>query len=206
MRQGLYAIKWPNPEIAYNLLIPPTRGLFFRTPFLAMAAIGYWKLIRSNPRLFWFTYAIPLLQVIVISGRTWDWQAGLTLGPRYLAPILPLMALPCALGVQRFPKTGIALAAYSILITTLATLTNACPDYSIYNPLTELHIPLLLKGEFSPNLGSVLGLPPYPSVALYYAILSGGIWWLWHKLAGKEDRSEHSLIRPDHEAVLHGCD
>ena len=189
MKQGLYAIKWPNPEIAYNLLFPPTRGLFFWSPFLVMAGVGYWKLIQSNPRLFWFTYAIPLLQIIVISGRAWDWQAGFTLGPRYLAPILPLLALPCALGVQRFPKLGIALAAYSILITTLATLTDACPDYSIYNPLTELHIPLFLKGVFSPNLGMVLGLPPYASVALYYAILVGGIGWLWRQLPAAEKQN-----------------
>ena len=188
MKEGLYAIKWPNPETAYNLLFSPTRGLFFWTPFLVMAGVGYWKLIQSNPRLFWFTYAIPLLQIIVISGRTWDWQAGFTLGPRYLAPILPLMALPCALGVQRLPKIGITLAAYSILITTLATLTDACPDYSIYNPLTELHIPLFLKGVFSPNLGMALGLPPYASVALYYAILIGGIGWLWRQLPPAENQ------------------
>ena len=187
MKEGLYAIKWPDVQTAYDLLFSPTRGFFFWTPFLVMAGFGYWQLIQSNKPLFWLTYVVPLVQIIVISGRTWDWQAGFTLGPRYLAPILPLMALPCALGVQRFPKVGIALAAYSILITTLATLTDACPNYSIYNPITELHIPLFLKGEFSPNLGTVLGLPPYASIALYYAILIGGIWWLWRQVSNLPD-------------------
>ena len=37
MREGLYAIKWPDLETAYNLLVSPTRGLFFWTPFLVMA-------------------------------------------------------------------------------------------------------------------------------------------------------------------------
>jgi hypothetical protein len=182
MREGLYAIKWPDPETAFNLLFSPTRGLFFWTPFLLMAGIGYKQLFRKSPRLFWLTYAVPLLQTVVISGRTWDWQAGPTLGPRLLAPMLPLLALPCAFGVQKCPKLGIGLAAYSIAITTLATLTDACPSGSIYNPLLQLHIPLFLKGEFSPNLGMALGLPPYASVALFYVILIGGIWWLWRSL------------------------
>jgi hypothetical protein len=100
--------------------------------------------------------------------------------------MFPLLALPCAFGVQKFPKLGIGLAAYSIAITTLATLTDACPSGSIYNPLLQLHIPLFLKGEFSPNLGMALGLPPYASVALFYVILIGGIWWLWRSLPPNE--------------------
>ena len=179
MREGLYAIKLPDLDTGYNLLFSPTRGLFFWTPFLLMALVGYWDLIRTHPRLFWLTYALPLLQVVVISGRVWDWQAGPTLGPRYLAPMLPLLALPCALGVKRFPRTGILLAAGSIVLTALATLTNASPPGSVYNPLTEIHLPRLLKGELQPNLGALLGLPPCGSLALFSVLLSGGIAWLW---------------------------
>jgi hypothetical protein len=182
MKEGFYSIKWPNAETAFNILLSPTRGLFFWSPFLLMAAFGYRELMGRSPGLFWLTYAVPLLQIVVISGRTWDWQAGPTLGPRYLAPILPLLALPCALGVRRFPKVGALLAAYSVGVTSLAVLTDACPAYDIYNPLSDLHIPLFLKGVFSPNLGMALGLPPYASVALFYAILVGGIWWLWRQL------------------------
>jgi len=183
MQEGLYAIKWPDPGTAFNLLFSPARGLFFWTPFLVMAGFGYWRLFNVSPGLFWLTYAVPLVQIVVISGRVWDWPAGPTLGPRYLAPILPLLALPCAFGVQQLPKLGITLGISSILITTLATLTDACPGFGQYpNPLMQLHIPLFLKGEFSPNLGLVLGLPPYVSFAAYYLILAIGVWWLWRRL------------------------
>ena len=37
------------------------------------------------------------------------------------------LALPCAYGVSRFPWVGLPLAAYSILVTSVATLTDACP-------------------------------------------------------------------------------
>jgi hypothetical protein len=183
MKAGLYAIKWPDAETAFNLLFSPARGLFFWTPFLIIGGAGYSKLAHMDWRLFWLTYAIPLLHIIVISGRTWDWPAGPTLGPRYLAPILPLLALPCALGLQRFPRLGIALAGYSILITTVATLTNASPPFPGHpNPLFDLQIPMLLKGQLAPNLGTVCGLPPWLSVVVYYTILCGGIWWLWRRL------------------------
>lgn len=183
MQEGVYAIKWPNPETAFNLLFTPARGLFFWTPFFVMAGFGYWHLVQRSRGLFWLTYLVPLLHIIVISGRTWDWPAGPAWGARLLSPMIPLLALPCAYGLKQFPWMGLPLAVYSILVTTLATLTDAClPFNSHANPLIDLNIPLFLKGEFSPNLGMVLGLPPYASVALYYVILMGGAWWLWRQL------------------------
>jgi len=183
MREGLYAIKWPDAETGFNLLFSPARGLLFWTPFFMMAGFGFWDLIHKSQSLFWLTYAVPLLQVVIISGRVWDWPAGAAWGPRLLSPMIPLLALPCAFGVRRFPKLGTVLAAYSILITTVATLTDACPSFPEHpSPLFDLNIPLFLKGEFSPNLGIVLGLPPYVSVALFYAILIGGVWWIWRQL------------------------
>ncbi|MEK7676968.1 MAG: hypothetical protein AAB676_14140 [Verrucomicrobiota bacterium] len=190
MKEGLYAIKWPDLATAFNLTFGPARGLFFWSPFLLCAFLGYAGLLEKSRRLFCLTYLVPVLHLAVISGRVWDWPAGLALGPRYLAPMLPLLALPCAFGVQKFPKLSLLAAAYSILITTMATLTNACPPYNSHpNPLFDFHIPLWLQGEFSPNLGMVLGLTPFASVALFYFILLGGIGWLWRAL-GREEQTE----------------
>lgn len=179
MREGLYAIKWPDPQTAYNLLLSPTRGLFFWTPFLAIALVGYWDLAKGDRRLFLLAYAVPLIQILVISGRVWDWTAGPTLGPRYLAPILPLLALPCALGVMRFPKIGLALALVSIGLTAFATAVNASPEGSIYNPLTELHWPDFVEGNIQPNLGALLGLSAWVSITLYLAAIFAGCAWLY---------------------------
>jgi hypothetical protein len=202
MKEGVFGIKWPDLETAFKLLFSPTRGLFFWSPFLIMAGFGYGELFRRSPRMFWLMYLVPLLQILVISGRVWDWESGPALGPRLLSPMLPLLALPCALGIRRWPRLGTALASYSIAITTLATLTDACPPASIYNPMIELHIPLFLKGQFSPNLGMLFGLHPYVSVALYYAILIGGVWWLWRKLpAGEDSQQERPMPDNSHDAV-----
>jgi len=182
MRSGLFSVRWPDLPTAYNLLVSPMRGLFFWTPFLLMAGAGYKEMARTNDRLFWLTYGVPILHATVMSGRTWDWPAGPSLGPRYLAPILPLLALPCAMGLARFPLTGLLLGAYSILITTAATLTTACPPSSVPNPLLDLQLPLLLEGRIAPTLGEAAGLPPLLSVLFYYAVLATGTAWLWRAL------------------------
>jgi hypothetical protein len=180
MQEGLYAIKWPQWDVACKLVGGPTRGLLFWSPVLSLALYGYWKLIRENTGVFWLTYAVPALQVLVISGRSWDWEAGPTLGPRYLAPILPLLALPCGFGAMRFPRLAMVLVGYSVVITTVATLTDAAPEGTIYNPLVQLHIPLLLKGQLASNLGTMLGLPPLASVAVYYVVLLTSLLSLWY--------------------------
>jgi hypothetical protein len=184
MSEGLYAIKWPDAETAFRLLFSPARGLFFWSPFILMAGFGYWRLIQRSTGLFWLAYAIPVLHVAVISGRVWDWPAGPAWGPRLLSPMLPLLALPCAYGVSRFPWLGLPLAAYSILVTSVATLTDACPPYDVHlNPLLELNVPAFWKGELSPNLGMLLGLSAHASAALYCAVLVVGGAWLWRGLS-----------------------
>jgi len=120
----------------------------------------------------------------VISGRTWDWKAGSVISARYLAPILPLLALPCALGVQRWPRLGVALAFLSVGLMSVATVTDASPPYHLDNPLVQIHLPMLLQGKFSHTLGTALfGLPPAWGVALYNVYLAGGLVWLWRQTA-----------------------
>ncbi len=182
MHEGIYAIKWPDLETAYRLLFGASRGLFFWSPFLLMAFLGFPRLLSRSPKLFWVMYAGFIMQITVISGRVWDWPAGPSFGPRYLAPSLVFLALPFALAAERFRKTAILLAAYSICITTLATLTNASFPGSVANPLLEMTLPMAWKGDFNPNLGMLLGLPPFVSVAVYYAVFLAGIVCIWRRL------------------------
>ena len=142
--------------------------------------------------MFWLTYAVPVLQWVVISGRVWDWQAGPTIGARYLAPILPLLALPCAIGVMRWPRLGLALATYSILITSVATLTDACPAYETRNPLSETMLPALMEGQLSPNLGMLAGLPAHGSAVAFFVLMAGGGAWLQCRLSSDEASLSHA--------------
>jgi hypothetical protein len=190
MREGFYSVGWPDARIVLKLLLSPERGLFFWSSFLLMAGIGYWVLVPRSATALWLTYIVPAIDIIVLSGRAWDWQAGQTFGPRYLAPLLPLLALPCAMGVQRCPGLGVALAIYSIALATTTTLTDACLPYHPGNPFSHWVLPHLLGGRFSHTLGSsLLGMPQAFGIALYVAVLVGGIIGL-RRLARIADRAD----------------
>jgi hypothetical protein len=192
MKNGLYAIEWPRLDILGRLLVSPERGLFYWSPFLLLMVSGYYKMAKTSPEHLWLICGVPLLTLVVISGRAWDWQAGNCIGPRYLCPILPLLALPCALGFERWPRLGLALLLLSFGLMSLATLTDATPP-SGCNPLLDLHWPLMVEGEFSPNLGMAVGCGSYTSIALYYGVLISGSTYLWWRCS-KEDRERHSSV------------
>lgn len=181
MSQGIYGIRLPDLQTALELTFLPTRGFFFWSPFLLVSVIGFPILRRERPSLFWVTYLVSVSQIAILSGRVWDWQAGFTLGPRYLAPLLPLLAIPCALGWKRFPRAAALLAAYSILITVLATATDICVEYHIVNPLLELHIPSLVAGMYSFNLFGFLPISSGAAfigfLALVLAAITAGVWF-----------------------------
>jgi hypothetical protein len=182
MQEGLYAIKWPDLDTAYRLLFGPTRGLFFWTPFLALACVGYYTLCGRSPSLFWLTYLVPVIQVMVISGRVWDWTAGPTLGPRYLAPMLPLLALPAALGLRNIPWVGVPLAAASILLTGTATLINATPSGGIHNPLLEFYPDKILAGQFGYTWLSFLLPSFWINGAVFCAAILAGTFFLLRRI------------------------
>jgi hypothetical protein len=186
MHRGLYGIQWPSAIVLEKYLVSPERGLFFWSPWFLMAIAGWPALLRRDRGLFWLTLLAPLATTIVMSGYVWDWRAGWTLGPRYLCPILPLLALPAALGTQRHPRLGTALAGLSMLLTGMGTLINATPRYEISNPLTQLHIPALFSGKLTYNLGSLCGLPGLWSLAPLAAVVAGYGFLLYRELDGSQ--------------------
>ena len=188
MRDGLYAIRWPSARTAANLLFMPTRGLFFWSPFLLLAGLAFFELLRKSRLYLFLVILVPLIQVTVISGRGWDWQAGPAMGPRYLSPILPLLALPCAMSVLKYRSVALYWAGYAIAITVLATITDATPPGRIWNPLFDLNVADLLRGRYSHSIGAALGLPQWLSMLLYGTFLVFGMIWLYRNAsdAGKE--------------------
>jgi hypothetical protein len=197
MARGFYGIEWPRIDNLYDMLFTFGVGLLFWSPFLIMAAVGYPRLARYDRELFYLTYLVPLLQILVISGRDWDWQGGACFGPRYLSPMLPLLSLPCALGLVRFPRAGAAIAAVSILLTTQATLIRACLQERGREYIVEFYVASYKSGQIEPNLGTIAGLSALRSIALFYVLLVTGVIWLMvqaHKLsaaaAGKMNRTD----------------
>ncbi len=92
------------------------------------------------------------------------WWGGFAVGPRYLLPALPFMALPLAFVFRRHGSpwsrvTKWLLAAWSFVATWGLTLAGqAFPSDTLRNPLVEYAWPNWLAGNIARNLGMFVKL------------------------------------------------
>jgi hypothetical protein len=133
-------------------------------------------------------------QILFISAYFLPFGGG-TVGPRFLAPILVILALPAAFGISRFPLFAWFLVAISIVLNVVATAVDIVTMTSV-NPLLEYYIPRFLQGKFSYNLGQALGLRGHASLVPLILGLSIGLIMVWRNLPGFA-RDEHHCPRND---------
>lgn len=91
-----------------GVLVSPRAGLLVYAPFALLAVPGALAL-RRQP-IFVVLTGVPALAVLVYGGW-FDWPASLAYGPRFLVPLLPLLALAFARGVERWPAVGLLAVA-----------------------------------------------------------------------------------------------
>jgi hypothetical protein len=177
MNHGLFGISFPpKADAAWLILFSPERGLFFWTPLFLMAYFGLTCLLTLAPKLLWIVYSVVFLHVLCISGYYMP-SGGWALGPRHLAPMLPFLTIPTAFGLSRHNRLGITLGYCSLVATALATLINGMtPDY-MSNPLLNYYFPRALKGSFTYNLASRLGIPAYLSASVMLLVTFGAFFW-----------------------------
>lgn len=191
MYKGFYGVHYPDVGNLVHLLFSPERGLFFWTPFLMLVFFGYAGLYGRSRPLFWLCYLVPLMQEVIMSGY-WTTTAGNTLGARFLTPLLPLLILPAGIAASRAPWLGVALAVWSIAVTGGATLVNARLPTGCDNPLLQYYAPKFLAGHFTHNVGEVVGLQGWWSMAPILLLVFGGIWYVWRCLGGNEPMDQDS--------------
>ncbi len=76
----------------FGLTISPYRGLFWYSPILLLALPGWLMLRRQISKLAWLILALVILQIAMFASW-WSWDGGVTWGPRFMLPIIPLMML-----------------------------------------------------------------------------------------------------------------
>jgi hypothetical protein len=151
----------PQWEVLPMVLFSPYRGLFITAPVLLIGRYGLarWSKrgdLKAEARLMIAILVFFLLFIMSFNG----WHGGWSVGPRYLAPVLPFLALPLVPGFSRFFKTACGLAVLSLVISLLVTVVdpqspvgnarNAMvegrPQW-LYSPLTDYELPLFFEGR-----------------------------------------------------------
>lgn len=137
----------PDPTLLPDLLVLPYRGLFFHCPVLVAAVAGLVLLHRGGHRAEAGLAAALFAAFLALNASFNAWHGGGSVGPRYLVPAIPFLALGLAPALARWRKATLAAAALSVAIMGTVTVVDPQVDASIRNPLVDFYLPLVAGGR-----------------------------------------------------------
>jgi hypothetical protein len=194
---GFMSLTTPSLAAVWGIMFGAFRGLFVLSPWLLLAFLGFWRWWRSKVYRAELGVALAtFLAFFLFNASSIMWWGGFSIGPRYLLPALPFVALASVWALKRAepadvaaPKRApeilvagawIAALVWSLVATWGLTLAGqAFPSDAIRNPLVEYALPRWLAGDIARNLGAVLGLSGLWSLLPWIAvlILIELVWW-----------------------------
>lgn len=186
--KGILGVGIPTVVGLFGSLISRYRGLFFYCPFLILTLSGFrvWLLSGEKPRERALTIALVLGSVL-FSASYYAWDGGGSTGPRHIVPALPFFVVPMVYFVRRSAAARIwtisAIVPSVAIMLACTAVRVQLPEGDPYraNPLYEVVFASLVRGELgmnrqdiysispradaSYNLGTLLGLSPWLSIA-----------------------------------------
>ena len=179
-----YGFGMPEVAAIRGLLWGEYRGLFFWSPVLLMAVPGFYYMFRKDRGVAIMTM-IGCLLVLLQAAAFYMWFGGNAIGPRYLAPVLPLVGLAAAYGIQRWPEPGLVLALISIGLMLGVTAIAIDPPGDVLTPLQSYYLVRFHDNRFADNLGTLLGAPLWLSLIVPLVLPIVAAWkWLKEPVAG----------------------
>jgi len=186
-------------EAWLGFLVSPSRSFFLFNPVLLLALPGAGWLWQRARRDVMFIMSLILAQY-ALYGAWWAWDGGQSLGPRFLVPAIPLMALFVAPVIERVRwrpvLTGLAIIGFGIQV--LCNLAN--PNDIFFETVNQQGITLeavnwQLAYSIPATLWTAYSLHDLDSLVLRYvlprqpvirallftlimALLVGGMLWL----------------------------
>jgi hypothetical protein len=162
---GFFSLSVPTVEAFWGITFSPYRGLFFVAPFLLLGVAGLVLLpLRRSLRAEALLAAWCVLSFVLFNSSSVMWTGGFAVGPRYLVPMLPFLALGVGAAVQHWGSTPwfrLALSlslVWSVAVTWSLTIGGQSFPGFDHNPLLTQSLPALLAGDVARNLGTLAGL------------------------------------------------
>jgi len=165
--KGFHGLSLPQARNVLSVLFLPGFGLFANSPFLLIAAVALgWAVVRGPRAEALLCAAVTVLLVTFIGGLS-NWRGGWSVGPRYIAAVVPFLTVGLAyvwpaLSATRFARPSLALTAGLVAVGVLFNTSPAIlyPQYppQLRNPTFQLLLPLPAEGYVPYSLGYALGL------------------------------------------------
>ncbi|MBL8092752.1 MAG: hypothetical protein JNL73_01195 [Anaerolineales bacterium] len=167
---GFMSLTLPRGEALWGITFGVFRGLFVLAPWLLLSlpGLGLWWASERRPgagRVEWGVVVAAVVLIVLFNASSVMWWGGFAIGPRYVLPALPFLALSVGYVLAIWGRTlwlriGLALLlAWSWVATWgLSLAEQAFPSDAIRNPLIEYAWPNWLAGNIARNAGTLLGL------------------------------------------------
>jgi hypothetical protein len=182
---GFFSLTYPHFDALWGITFSAYRGLFFLSPIMLLAIPGFYYFGRARER--WPEFFVSLWATVsffLFNGSSVMWEGGYAVGPRYILPMLPFMALAMIFfaeqwGRDKWAKTTLRfLTLWSVLFVWAETIGGqSFPDWNL-NPLFTYSLPKLVQGDIARNWGTIAGLPGWASLIPLALILAALFWWL----------------------------
>lgn len=192
---GFMSLTMPSLAAVWGITFGVFRGLFVLSPILLMAFPGFWLWWkRGEHRAEFFVAAASTLSIFLFNSSSIMWWGGFSIGPRYLLPMMPFMALPIIFVFREWLDqvwarvTVATLSLWSLAAVWGLTLAEqAFPSDTIRNPLAAYALPNWLAGNIARNLGTIMGFKGVSSLLpLFVALMLITLaWWLSRQLTGE---------------------
>ena len=158
-QQGYLGLTYPHPDRILKLLFGCSRGLFFASPVLLAGVPGLWWLGMRQRGPAAIAAVIAVYYLLFNASFYW-WKAGLTFGPRYAAPAIPMLCLGVAVSWTqasvRWHRVLMVLACCSIFIALMVVSTSSQLAMQDSCPIVHSSWPEFWAGNLATNHESVL--------------------------------------------------
>lgn len=180
MSGGVMGINWPAASTLFHITFDPRVGLFWLSPVLLLAPIGFyaafkWSQYRAEALLA--LYCVTAM--LVMNSGYYLWWGGGAFGPRLIIPGLPFFIVPLALLPNRWTWVLGALAILSAFQMLIPLMGKIQPNliyeaeedtfyltdipFRGFSLLYDYNLPLIVaryqNNESSWMLGTALGTP-----------------------------------------------
>ncbi len=158
-QQGYMGLTYPHPDRLLKILFGCSRGLFFASPVLFAAVVGWW-MVRKQFRSAAIVSGAIVVYYFLFNASFYWWKAGLAFGPRYAGPCIPLLSLGLGVAWTRAPRGWrwvlIAVASWSVFVTVMVVSTSSQLAMQDNCPIAHSSWPAFWSGQMAMNRESML--------------------------------------------------